>query len=148
MYYLFVLIFLASNAFAETENDAGSILENFAKQDKHRVSEMGLNIYSIDTFSRATSALALVHQLGRDKVLVDKTFDKNGDSYNIVIPGKLESTSVWSNSYGTSRDFYRKNQENGDDNSWYYGHLRFSGKYNRNDAIFNSHRPPGVKRGR
>jgi hypothetical protein len=105
---VFTLLFLISNAFANEDEDS-KILENYAKEDRNKIIELGYNIYSITIFSKASKALEHVNKEGRDKVLVDKTYDRRGDSYNIIVPGHglLNIDPVSSNPYGTSREYQR-----------------------------------------
>lgn len=86
--------------------DEDKILETYAKEDRAKVMALGFDIYSINTFSRASHAIEHINQVGRDKVLVDKTFDRKGNSYNIIVPGTgiLTRDPATYNSYGTSRE--------------------------------------------
>lgn len=136
-------IFIVSNSFAEiTESDANLILENYAKEDRNEIIDVGLDIYSITIFSKAIKALEYVTKHGRENVLVDKTVDKNGDSYNIIVPGMLKVDLVSSNPYGGS-EYYRDQRKNIDVGK------RAWNRFFWNGAAFNPLRPAASRpRGR
>jgi hypothetical protein len=98
----FLLLFLFLSLWIPTsaKADASVVLEKWAKEDRDKVATMGLNIYSINSFSKAEKALEFVKQLGRDKVLIDKPYWEK--SYNILVPGELTVNSVGANPYGGS----------------------------------------------
>lgn len=133
-FWVLVLIFLFIPAIALcSEKEASMILEQYAKEDREKVLETGLNIYSLDIYSKASKALEAVNKLGREKVLVDKTFDKNGDSYNIIVPGTVKIEKVSSNPYGTSRNYEPSHKTDIEKGLWYSNFM-----YN---AKFNPYRP-------
>jgi hypothetical protein len=138
---LIVLIFLFIPTLAIcSEQEASLVLEQYAKEDREKILEIGLNIYSINIFSKATKAIETINMLGREKVLVDKTFDKNGDSYNIIVPGSLNIEKISSNPYGGNDSYNIQHRKDIGKGLWY--------SYFMSNVSFNPLRPASRLRGR